>query len=97
MIEPGTTIHPGAVMKKLFAAIVILLLSVTAYAQAKAYYSKSDGDHPIIRASVTADSVRTPRAKRLHPWVNCRDGSKSYSRQNVCTGHGGAAHRSPMM
>jgi len=85
-------------MKKMFIIVITLLLTATAFAQAKAYYAKSASDsRPVIQTEAAAGSNRLPRAKRLHPFVYCRDGAKSYSHQNVCTSHGGTAHRSPMV
>ena len=83
-------------MKKILIIVVGLLLTVTALAQAKTYYFKSGSSQPVIQASAAssaAKSARLPRAKRPLPFVICRDGARSYSRQNVCTGHGGVPKR----
>lgn len=79
-------------MKKILIIVVGLLLTVTALAQAKTYYFQSGSSQPIIKASAATTSAkmaRLPRAKRPLPFVICRDGARSYSRQNVCTDHGG--------
>ena len=75
-------------MKKLLY-IFALIVTSSAAALAQVHFNSGSARPNNPEAAKQAVAVKSS-AKHRHPYVRCRDGSKSYSLQNVCTGHGGA-------
>jgi hypothetical protein len=66
-----------------------LLLTVSAASIAQVHFN-SGSARPNDPQAATQTVPNKAKIKRQRPSVRCHDGSLSYSRQNVCTGHGGA-------
>ncbi len=74
--------------------IFAFLLTVSAAAMAQVHFNsgsaRPNNPEAAKQAVVSKQAaVKKPRVKRPLAYVYCRDGSRSHSLQNVCTGHGG--------
>lgn len=85
----GRTYHESM---KTLPIILALLLTVSAAAIAQVHFN-SGSARPDNPEAATQKVISKAKAKRQRPSVRCQDGTLSYSRQNVCTGHGGARKR----
>jgi hypothetical protein len=76
-------------MKNLLC-IIALFLTSSQFTQAQVQFDSGSArlKGPI---AVKANAIHKPYVKQKRIAVLCRDGKKTYSRQNICTGHGGAA------
>jgi hypothetical protein len=77
---------------KTLPLVFALLLTVSVAAIAQVHFN-SDSARPNNPEATTQKVPVKAKVKRQRPSVRCQDGSLSYSRQNVCTGHGGARRR----
>jgi hypothetical protein len=77
-------------MKNLFC-IIALFLSSSQFTQAQVQF---DSGNASMKGPITTklNAAHTPYVKQKRIAVLCRNGKKTYSRQNVCTGHGGPAN-----
>jgi preprotein translocase subunit SecE len=73
---------------KTLLLVFALMLAVSAAALAQVNFDSGSATPKSLEAARYA--VQKAKMKRNRPSVRCRDGTVSYSRQNVCTGHGGA-------
>ncbi len=78
-------------MKTLFCMFV-LFFAFSAPVAAQVHFD-SGSARPNDPEEMRQIAYKKAKAKRLRVAVRCKDGTASYSRQNVCTGHGGARHR----
>jgi hypothetical protein len=73
---------------KTLPLVFALLLTVSAAAIAQVHFNSGSTRPNDPEAAAQKVPVKA-KVKRQRPSVRCQDGSVSYSRQNVCTGHGG--------
>lgn len=77
---------------KTLVVLCAILLTVSAVALAQVHFNSASA-RPNNPEPATQMVVSKQKVKRHRPFVRCLDGTVSFSRQNVCTGHGGARHR----
>ncbi|CAN5484346.1 hypothetical protein BH11PSE11_BH11PSE11_29640 [soil metagenome] len=76
-------------MKKVILVVAALMLTSGSLAFS-AIQSKSKAQKPVTVAKIgNGEDVRMTRSKKLYSGVRCKNGTVSYSRQNVCVGRGG--------
>jgi hypothetical protein len=73
--------------------VFALLLTLSAAAFAQVHFN-SGSAQPTNPQAATPDIPAKAKVKRKRVSVRCKDGTVSYSRQNVCTGHGSARAQS---
>jgi hypothetical protein len=70
--------------------VFALLLTLSAAALAQVHFNSGSAQPKNLQAAAPDIQASKAKAKRNRVSVRCKDGTLSYSRQNICTGHGGA-------